>query len=135
MSRGHRSAHAKLRETPAGLSMREDHNTLSLNPIIETTLKENKKVIMITIDELDVIGASTKKEKLKEVAFTIAHELNFHAIKMKDMNKITTAGQDHAVGYNDKSLEKHDSSPDYENIKPDSDAGKLKARIEKAANE
>jgi RHS repeat-associated protein len=115
--------------------MRDDHNTISLKPIISSTLKEDKKVIIVTIDESDIVDAATNKEKLKEVAFTIAHEIKFHAIKMKNMEYNSTAGEDHAEGYNDSTLKNHNNSPSYQDINPDSDAGRMKSKIEKAADE
>ncbi len=82
--------------------------------------------------------SETNPELAKQIAFTIAHEIKFHAIDEKDRKDNTPTGKEHKDNYNDPDYYKVTSdsySPEYKDIKPNSKAGDYKKRIEKAADE
>ena len=106
--------------------------------VTENTLKKGKSAIFTSISEDLLEKAETNPEVAKQIAFTIAHEIKFHAMDEKDRKDNTPTGKEHKDNYNDPDFYKVTSdhySPKYEDIKLDSKAGEYKKRIEKAANE
>ena len=106
--------------------------------IIVNTLKKGKSVIFANISKGMLDKAETNPELAKQIAFTITHEIKFHAIELNDRNNEILGGQEHRDNYNDPDFYKANSdeySPAYKDIKSNSKAGEYKKRIEKAANE
>jgi RHS repeat-associated protein len=106
--------------------------------ITERTLKKGKTAIFVDLSDDLVKKAGLDIEAVKKLAFTIVHEILIHAIDEKDRKDDIKTGKEHKDFYNDPEYYEKNSdetSPAYEDVKNDSEAGKYKDRIEKAATD
>jgi len=94
------------------------------------TFDEGKVPILINIE---------RNRTPEQIALTLYHEIVIHALDEKDKKDDVTESKEHMDFYDDpKFYSLHPSgheSPDYEDINPNSDAGKIKAIIEKTSKQ
>jgi RHS repeat-associated protein len=106
------------------------HKEKQVNFIFNNTIKKNKTAIFTNINQNWINDEKTTPEM---IAFTILHEIFVHALDDKDNINDKKGGQEHRDFYNDPDFYKTTSdyySPKYEDVKPNSDAGKYKKIIE-----
>ncbi|MET3047406.1 MULTISPECIES: RHS repeat domain-containing protein [Flavobacterium] len=91
----------------------------------------NKDTVIAAIDDDNIIAAAKNKDELLAITLTIGHELDLHAKDFKDKKNDKTASEEHSYGYNENL---GGYSTKYKDIKKDSPLGRMKDKIEKAAN-
>ena len=116
----------------------EKPKALEVEFIKRYTLEKGKTAIFVNVNEELLKKAEKDEVAVNDVAETILHEILKHAMDEKDRKDDVPTGQEHREYYEDDEFYSKYSdqySPKYEDIKPNSVAGKYKARIEKAAKE
>ena len=115
------------------------------NYMWNTTFKVGKGAVLVSLGEDMINNVGGDLNRLAQATLTAIHEMWAHGLKLKNGDELTTDYQDHLPffgetynkflsdgGHKDK-YGNYDGyySPKYENIDPNSIAGKFKARIEK----
>jgi len=96
--------------------------------IDKLTFEKDKYAAFIVLDIKKVTEAKDNDEMVRKIAFSTAHEMDFHGIDLKDRSNDVPGGIEHKENYG---LENpSDISPSWEAIKEETRAGDLKKRIE-----
>jgi len=105
------------------------------NFIWKTTFSKGKGAIMSQLDITLTDNASNNLKNLAKATFILAHEMFAHGLKSKSGQSFSSAEEEHLEFYGEEAMStvtnRKEDSPIYENIRPNSLAGKLKAKIEK----
>lgn len=121
-----KSASIDYNGTKTGESKEGSENFLEY--IKEKSLSKGHSVILIRINLENLMKAANNETDLNKTTFTLIHEMEFHGLDLKDGNDDVSGAVEHQRNY--KLSEPSPTSPNYEDISPNSRAGQIKRIIE-----